>query len=490
MRDLRRAFPPILIALVMLRAVLSLTLWIHAGGFFWLTAEDASRMNLAFLWSEHPFFNLPGNPSWLPLPTWIHGIALSLAPDPLSTSAAVSTAFSLAAMPLAFWITKILFSARTETAALAATLVGFTPWIVWLGLSGLSEPIFHALLLTGMLFWSLAIERRHGRWALGAALAFLASSMARYEGWIFALLLAAFCLLEAKRGRRPTWHMLCAALSCSFIPVWLLWQWSTFSNPFYFAENSARLARPAGVLPFLTLMPSLSPYLVGLGFLGVGAALWRHRARAYLIIVALFYTGLVVALRGTLPGNLPIRIFASVLILLVPFAAFAVQTVTDRLREPRLWTSLVLALALGVGTAQSFGYHFQARASLIRVATEGRALVDAADPGGKILVEARRGGAERQSVIWDSMFLHSIDPRRVVYDRKPSWILTQGVWVLDEKDNPSLLNAPPKELTARLRRRNVVVVISYSAKARAAMDAIMHRVATSDEYSIHVWKDE
>jgi len=69
-------------------------LWNRAGGFFWLSGDDAARMDLAYRWSEAPFFNLPGN-AWPPL-------------------------------------------------------------VIWLGLSGLSEPMFHFFMSVGVYFLLLA----------------------------------------------------------------------------------------------------------------------------------------------------------------------------------------------------------------------------------------------------------------------------------------------------------------------------------------------
>jgi len=107
------------------RAILSIFLWNHSGGFFWLSGDDASRVEMAYYWSQAPFFNLPDNPLWLPLGIWVHGLALRFVDDPLVTSSIVNSAFSMASIMLIYKITQALFPGTAFSPPLAAAIFAF-----------------------------------------------------------------------------------------------------------------------------------------------------------------------------------------------------------------------------------------------------------------------------------------------------------------------------------------------------------------------------
>ena len=486
-RIVPRALLPVL---VVLRALLSIALWRHSGGFFWLTGDDASRMSLAFMWSEDPFFNLPGNPFWLPLGTWIHGVVLSFVPDPLLTSAVVSSVFSIGTMVLTYWITHLLFPTTPQVAPLAAAFVGFTPWIVWLGLSGLSEPIFHLFMLGGVFCWLLAHRYRRARYSLLAALGFLGASMIRYEGWLLVVLFGGFSLLDARRSGRRLQTLASVVLAAAFIPIWLGWQWSVFGDPLHFARAASPLSRDVGLSPYVTMLVAISPWVCGLAVLGVGLSLWRREGIVrYLILVVAFYLGLIASMGGTVPGNLPIRNLTSMFLLIAPYAAYTVSSVFEQPRRSRYLIAVAAVVAMVIGAWQSFDYRFQPRASVVATATWSRQLLNSMclDDETQILIEVRRGGAAEQGVVWDSLFFRSVRPDRIIYDRRGNWVYRDGLWFLQEEENPSLLEGAPLEVAERLRANRVGIVVAYSEAVHRVLGTFMQPIREADEYRMYAW---
>jgi hypothetical protein len=127
---------------------------------------------------------------------------------------------------------------------------------------------------------------------------------------------------------------------------------------------------------------------------------------------------------------------------------------------------------------QSFGYHFQASDDIVKMAVWARHSLQEASSGGgstRIVIEARHGGSAERDVICDSVFVHGVNPRFIIYDRQPNWSVKDGDWVLNEIGNPSVLSRPTGEVEHRLRSRHVQFVIAYSEPIRRVLDSIMKR---------------
>ena len=74
-----------------------------------------------------------------------------------------------------------------------------------------------------------------------------------------------------------------------------------------------------------------------------------------------------------------------------------------------------------------------------------------------------------------------MNPRIVLYDRRPEWTVQNRVdWTLNELNNPSLLDGPPDSVERALRLQDVRFVIAYSQPAREVLEAIMRPVSHSD----------
>lgn len=503
-----RAFVAALCALMALRAALSVLLWRDAGGYFWLTGDDAARTQLAYTWSVQPYFNIGGN-VWLPLGIWLHGAALKVVLDPLAVSAAVNTAFSTATMFFIYRIADVLFRDRPATAVIAAALAGFCPLVIWLGLSGLSEPIFHFFLLAGIWAWLLAHRDDQPRLYVAAAVGLLGASMVRLEAWLLVGLFGLYCAWRSWRHERRWALLASAALAGSFIPAWLFWHWQQFGNPFSFvlvpqAANAGGLAA-ADFTSFVSLLWDNSPLAFALAPVGVFLALRRTAGgtdvtrRPYLILVSAFVACFALATRGRLASNTPVRNLTALFLMLAPFAAYAVATMGARVARPRMLALIGAAGLAAVGAVQAFDYQFQAGDATVRAAIWIRHVTNSGvlDAGAdKVLIEARRGGAAERLIVFDSLFLHAVNPRYTVYDRRPRLTPTADTWVINTRNNPSLLEGSAADVRDRLRTRGVRFVVAYSANVRQVLGAIMVPVETGApvetpfDYAVYRWPDE
>lgn len=481
----------VLLAIVVLRAVLAIVLWEHAGGYFWLTGDDAARTQLAYAWSRAPFFNLPGN-VWPPLGIWLHGLVLKVVEDPLAVSSAVNSVFSIGTVVVIYRLTAVLFPERPPAAALAAAMAGFCPLVVWLGLSGLSEAIFHFFLLAAVYAWALAYRDDRPWLHLAAALGLLGASMVRLEAWLLIGVFGVYCVVRSARKAHAVALLSSALLASLFAPAWLWWHWRTFGDPVAFlqvpqANNAGGLAA-ADFTRFISLLWDNSPMALILASFGIvaarkaaGGAPDRTR-RAYLIFVVGFFLCFALATRGRLASNMPVRNLTAFYLLVVPFSAYALAFLAALSSRATVVAAVAVAALVAGGAAQSFGYSFQAGDSVVRIATWSRRVIRSgavASPPDKILIEARRGGAAERLVVWDSLFLHAVHPRYTIYDRRPRLTATADTWVIAEANNPSLLEGTASEVRERLRSRQVRFVIAYSAPAREVLDSFMTPVSAS-----------
>lgn len=488
----------LLCTIIGLRAILSIFLWNHSGGFFWLTGDDASRMAMAYYWSQGRFFfNAPDNPFWLPLGTWVHGLALIFMDDPLVTSSVVNSIFSMASIVLIWKITQTLFPNIPFCPPLAAGIFAFCPLLIWLGLSGLSEPIFHFFMLMGIYFMLFADRHRQPRAYLYSSIGFLGASAIRYEAWILVAAFALFCALDFKQSTHKLTILMSVAVAGVFVPIWLYWQWSTYGDYLHFVRFFTTTSAALGVSPYVRLLWEIAPLDLLLALLGIVMSVRLRNNWRYLGFIAFFYFFFVVAMRGVVAANYPIRNLTSVFIVLIPYAAYGLQAIAMKLRVYRTVIIYLAILAYVVGgTVQSLGYSLQARDGVVRIAIWSRRIIRAEllGEGLKILVEARRrgpnGGPKEKDIVWDSLFLHAVNPGRIVYDRLGNWIYKDGEWVMNELENPSILDGPSGEVEKRLRLQKIRIVIAYSRPVWRVLEAFMKPVYQWKEYRIYTWPDD
>jgi len=482
----------ILFAIVGLRAILSIFLWNHTGGFFLLTGDDASRTALAYYWSQDPFFNLPGNPAWLPLGIWLHGIVLKFVDDPLLVSSLVNSIFSIASDFLIYKITQRLFPGKPVAPLFAAVILAFCPLLIWLGLSGLSEAIFHFWMLIGLLFWLLA-SATNTRMYLLSSIGFLGASMIRFEAWILVIVFAASCAIDLKRSQRKGIILMSVAVAGAFIPIWLYWQWKVYGHPLHFIQIFTSTSPKSGLTQYVLLLWNISRLGMILAFLGVVVSLWKNEcAKRYLLFTLVFYFTFMFSMRGFITSNFPVRNLTSVFLLLIPFAGYGIEFIVMKLGLSRMGVYMVMMAWMIGGSVQSFGHSFQARDELVKTAIWSRRIIRSGllRDGSKILLEARHGGPNERDVVWDSLFLHAVNPAKIHYDKIPDWRYNDGEWVIREWDNPSILDGQSVEVEKRLRSQKIQVVIAYSKPVLKVIESIMKPIAEWKEYRIYIWPDD
>lgn len=128
-------------------------------------------------------------------------------------------------------------------AGLIAAIAGAVfPWSVWLGASGMSEPLLHAALSTGVLGFALWLREQRSRWLKLAALGMLLSTMVRYEGWFYVAIFGVFVVgLAWKRGNLRPETIGIAAIPCVFPLLWIAEHWRRFGDPLGFAHETAAI---------------------------------------------------------------------------------------------------------------------------------------------------------------------------------------------------------------------------------------------------------
>jgi len=485
----------LLCTIICLRAILSIFLWNHSGGFFWLTADDASRMEMAYYWSQgFFFFNSPGNPFWLPLGTWVHGLALIVVDDPLVTSSVVNSTFSIASIVLIYKITQALFPGTPFSPPLAAGIFAFCPILVWLGMSGLSEPMFHFFMLMGIFFLLLADRHKQPRAYLYSSIGFLGASAIRYEAWVLVVAFAFFCALEFKQSKHRLTILMSVALASMFVPFWLYWQWHVYGDYLHFVRFFAATSPSLGASSYIRLLWEIAPLDLLLALSGICMSIRLPGIWRYLFFIAFYYCVFVITTRGVVAANYPVRNLTSVFIVLIPYAAYGLHVIATKLRFYRTVVYLILLAYIVGETVQSlaYAYTFQARDVVVKTAIWSHCAIRVGlfDDGSKILVEARRGGSDEGDLVWDSHFLHAVNPGKIVYDRLGNWIHKDGHYVLNELGNPSTLEGPSGEVEKRLRLQNIRVVIAYSEPAFRVLDAFMKPVKQWVEYRIYKWPDD
>ena len=292
-------------------------------------------------------------------------------------------------------------------------------------------------MLLGILFTPLAVGHKQPSAYLYSAIGFLVALAIRYEAWILVAAFAFFCALDFKRSTRKLTILVSVAVASMFVPIWLHWQWGTYGDYLHFLRVFATTSAKLGISPYLRLLWEIAPLDLLLALLGIVMSIrLRHNWR-YLGFIAFFYFFFVVAMRGVVAANFPIRNLASVFIVLIPYAAYGLHTLATKLPAYRTVIGIATPAYVLVGTVES-RVRFQARVGSVKTAIWSRRIIRAGllDEGPKILVEARRGGPNERDVMWDSLFLHAVSPGRIVYDRLGNWIHKDGEWVMNEVREP------------------------------------------------------
>jgi len=197
--------------------------------------DAEAHLNIArrILDSRTPGYDQIGT-VWLPLPhlltlalvmsdrLWRTGLAGAI---PASVCFVIAGAFLFAAMRRA-----------TESAAVALASLGLfalNPNLLYLQATPMTEPVFLAAFMALLYFTVRFGSTQSLRDVIGAAVASLAASLTRYEGWFLIPFVTLYFLLAARR-RRVAVGLLFGAVGVLAPLLWLGHNWWLYANPLEF----------------------------------------------------------------------------------------------------------------------------------------------------------------------------------------------------------------------------------------------------------------
>ncbi len=314
-----------------------------------------------------------GSP-WLPLPhllmlpfvihdnLWHSGLA----------GAIPSAACFVIAGTFLFAAARRIFS--SDIAALTAVaLYALNPNVLYLQSTPMSEPIFAAALL-GMLYFTVLFRDNQQWWAaVGAGVACLAGTLARYDGWFLIPAVTLYVLFAARRHR---WLM--AALVggiASFGPMaWLAHNWFWYGDALYFYRGPGSAVAIQGGKPYpgmanwkladlyyrTAVFLCTGPALRWIATAGILAALFRRAfwPIVFLVLPGVFYLWSMHSTGGSpihVPGLWPSSASGDAYyntrygLALMPFAVFAASALVTLvpLRAQR-WAAIAIVVAASI----------------------------------------------------------------------------------------------------------------------------------------------
>ncbi|HUY99200.1 MAG TPA: hypothetical protein VMU89_02540 [Thermomicrobiaceae bacterium] len=329
-------------------------------GFVEYNADGFTRVIHGYEWLRSPHWEVG---VWLPLQFWLIGALLAVWRDLYAAPKLLSAVAGLATIGNLYLIARALAGRRA--AALAALLAAVFPFEVWFSVSGMSEPLFHALLsgaVAGFVWWW--VRGRTLPLALGSV-ALCAATAVRYEGWFYAAVwLMLVLVIAGRRGRLGPAVAAVALLPLLFMALWVEQNAVVLGDPLAFAHQTAAIKAAlapqnatADLLRRLVYFPRAtfraSRVLTALEAGAVAWLLYRGWRRwwPYLALV-LGQGALLVAVSAGFsnigPGSE--RYLLSNVLLLIPVLAAAVDDLWVRRRAGQVVAGLAVVLL-----AASFG---------------------------------------------------------------------------------------------------------------------------------------
>lgn len=122
------------------------------------------------------------------------------------------------------------------------------------------------------------------------------------------------------------------AVAGMFAPIWLYWQWYAYADYFHFLRFFTTTSKALGVSPYVRLLWQIAPLDLLLALLGIVLSIRLRKNWRYLAFIGIFYFFFVVATRGVVAANYPIRNLTSVFIALIPYAAYGLHAIAMKLR--------------------------------------------------------------------------------------------------------------------------------------------------------------
>jgi hypothetical protein len=453
-----------------------------------LSFDDYSRTLLAYRWDEWVGV-------WLPLPALITGGLMRVWPDYwIYAPLVVNTLASAAALWFLFALSLALFR-EFIPALLTIVIVAVLPWPLWLSLSGLPNSLLQLWVMLGC--WSLLRWLSTERWGylFLAGLSLLLAELTRYEAWSLGFII--FGLVGYRLLRQyghPFKKELAFVSPLILLPgLWLAlnyWQQGDALYFSHFVQARAMGSQGPGIgsgqlTLYLREMANLSPLILGMALAGVGLYVWSKKDHKsvgglYLIAWLLWLMSLMLSsVLGNRPSHLPVRVVLTPLLLLAPWAGYALFClVRSRIPFRAAVVTLVVAIMSTLHLAQLRSYPLAITPELRIIAQGLKALwhegfLDAED---QVLIE-------RQA--WDYLPLQvlSAHPGSVWVDSGPP----AGLRV----QMSSLVLAESSQTTeTELRSRHFKLVVVHSAEAMEHLNQFMQAQARLDCYTIFIYPED
>jgi hypothetical protein len=211
------------------------TSYVNQSGWTLFYGDAESHLNIArrIVDSRTPGYDQLGT-VWLPL---LHVLALPLVSNDawwrsgLAGAIPASACFILAGL---FLFAAIRRATRSSAAAWAALgLFALNPNLLYLQGTPMMEPVFLAGFMALLYFTVLFRDTQSLAAVAGAALASVAASLSRYDGW-FVIPFVALYFLFAARRRKLVVGVIFAAIAALGPLYWLAHNWWLYNNPLEF----------------------------------------------------------------------------------------------------------------------------------------------------------------------------------------------------------------------------------------------------------------
>jgi hypothetical protein len=357
-------------------SIAMLHIFVYWNNYPGLSGDDFFRALMTYEWSESHFtfsksfgqFSL----FWFPAHFWMAGTFYHLIESLNLSLKLLSLIFGFLEITFLFYLTKTIFDKSTAT--ISIFLVGFLPFQIWLNLSMTSMTIYLSAICGGCLFLYKWIENKSLSNLILSSFFFLFSTMLRPEGWIFTSLYTAtviifliFFLIKDKYSYFILINFIVIlTIPYFFIYSWLFYNYAEFGDCLYFLK--ANKISIQGILefskyksfflgfqfPFLLFITS--PLLNIIAIIGVLGCFKKFKSNQrkflYFIIAHLF-----ILIAGFLlgPGTVaaPQRYAMSTLLLLIPYAAFGINTLLKHKHGRVIFFSICITYLL-LGITKSF----------------------------------------------------------------------------------------------------------------------------------------
>ncbi|HEY5958792.1 MAG TPA: glycosyltransferase family 39 protein [Polyangiaceae bacterium] len=207
-------------AVVATKFVVSLAvLW---SGFRSVSDDDFARVTIAQSFAWHPSLD-PSGTSWLPLPFWVYGGAMTLFGPSLATARVTALCLGMAGA-LAVWFAARAIGMQRPAALVGAILAACIPHSAVYGTA--TVPDYPTAVLA--LYASVTLASKRVPIRLVGAAAVCLATLCRYETWPIAAVLVACAIIDAIRDRtNRVAYGVAAALAPSGAIAWMLhgsWQ--------------------------------------------------------------------------------------------------------------------------------------------------------------------------------------------------------------------------------------------------------------------------